>query len=257
MLSRIALDDVRTRLASRRSVLDLVLDQSKGLHRRLGKVDQAKLDEYLESIRAAERRVERIDRWTHEPVPEVRDDGLRLDATPKEPEDFVRSFYDLMFLALQTDSTRFATFMTESEQSTSNDIGNYSNYVLGYSGNTHDIAHKRPDGVSGRWELWRANQHAYFLQKLRNTEEGEGTMLDNTVVVWGSAHPHQSHNTQNYPIQVAGGGALGLRHGRLHRFVGDRKVPLANLFVSLLHAVDVPVERFADSTGPLTELRPV
>ena len=80
-------------------------------------------------------------------------------------------------------------------------------------------------------------------------------MLDNTVVVWGSSHPHQAHNTKNYPIQVAGGGALGFEHGKLHRFVGDDKVPLANLFVSMLQAVDVPVERFADSTGPLSDLR--
>ena len=79
-------------------------------------------------------------------------------------------------------------------------------------------------------------------------------MLDQTVVVWGSAHPHASHNTRNYPIQVAGGNALGLKHGNLHAFEGDRKVPLANLFVSMLHAVDVPVKSFADSTGPMAEV---
>ena len=103
--------------------------------------------------------------------------------------------------------------------------------------------------------LWRAKQHAYFLERLRGAEEAEGNLLDSTVVLWGSAHPHQAHNTQNYPIQLAGGGALGFQHGALHRFVGDAKVPLANLFVSMLHAVDVPVERFADSTGPMTALR--
>lgn len=247
---------VREGLRTRRSLLDLVLDQSKSLDRRLGKADQAKLDEYLDTLRAAEQRIERIDRWTHVPLPEVDADALDLDVTAKQPEEYVRSLYDLMHLALQTDLTRFATFMTESEDSVSNHVGNYSNIVLGYSGNTHDIAHKRPEGISGQWELWRARQHAYFLDKLRTTGEGEGNMLDNTVVLWGSAHPHQSHNTQNYPIQVAGGGALGFRHGRLHSFTGSRKVPLANLLLSMLHAVDVPIERFADSTGPLTELRP-
>ncbi len=246
---------VRDELACRRSILDLVLDQSKSLERRLGKPDQAKLEEYLDTIRAAEQRVERTDRWTHTPLPEVDETGLRLDATPKEPEDFVRAFYDLLHLALWTDLTRYATFMTESEQSTSNDLGNYSNYLLGYAGNTHDIAHKRPEGISGQWELWRATQHAYFLDKLRSTQEGDGNLLDHTVVLWGSAHPHQSHNTQNYPIQVAGGGSLGFRHGALHRFVDADKVPLANLFVSMLHAVDVPVAGFADSSGALTSLR--
>ena len=79
-------------------------------------------------------------------------------------------------------------------------------------------------------------------------------MLDQTVVVWGSAHPHASHNTRNYPIQVAGGNALGFKHGNLHLFEGEKKVPLANLFVSMLHAVNAPVKSFADSTGMMTEL---
>ena len=249
------LEDVRKELQTRRSVLDLVLEQSKALDRHLGRADQQKMGEYLESVRDAEKRIERVDRWTHEPMPEVDASGLRLDVTPKQPEDYVRCMYDLMFLALQTDLTRCATFMTESEQSTAHEVGNYSNYLLGYKGNTHDISHKRPEGISGKWDQWRAAQHAYFLDKLRATEEGDGDMLDHTVVLWGSAHPHQAHNTQNYPIQLAGGDALGFEHGSLHRFVGADKVPLANLFVSMLRAVDVPVERFADSTGPMTALR--
>ena len=85
---------------------------------------------------------------------------------------------------------------------------NYANYVLGYKGATHDIAHKRP-AESGQWDNWRAKQHAYFLERLRNTPEGDSNMLDQTIVVWGSAHPHASHSTKDYPIQVAGGNALG------------------------------------------------
>jgi hypothetical protein len=68
------------------------------------------------------------------------------------------------------------------------------------------------------------------------------------------AHPHASHSTKNYPIQLAGGSHLGLEHGYLHEFVGAKKVPLTNLFVSMLNAVDVPVKKFADSTGPMTEV---
>ena len=78
-------------------------------------------------------------------------------------------------------------------------------------------------------------------------------MLDRTVVLWGSAHPHASHSTKNYPIHLAGGNNLGLKHGYLHSFEGGKKVPLANLFVSMLHAVAVPVKAFADSTGPMPE----
>ena len=88
-----------------------------------------------------------------------------------------------------------------------------------------------------------------------DTPEGDGNMLDRTLVLWGSAHPHASHSTKNYPIQIAGGNKLGFRHGMLHAFEGAQKVPLANLFVSMLNAVDVPAQKFADSTGVMSELR--
>ena len=79
-------------------------------------------------------------------------------------------------------------------------------------------------------------------------------MLDRTIVVWGSSHPHASHSTKNYPIHLAGGNKLGIKHGNLHDFTGAKKVPMANLFTSMLNAVDVPTEKFADSSGTMTEL---
>jgi hypothetical protein len=114
------------------------------------------------------------------------------------------------------------------------------------------IPGKRPDVFSGQWDKWRAEQHAYLLQRLRDTKEGDGNMLDRTVVLWRSSHPHASHSTKNYPIHLAGGNQLGFKHGAMHDFIGEKKVPLANLFVSMLNAVDVPTEKFADSTGGMT-----
>ncbi len=187
-------------------------------------------------------------------MPDVDTKGLDLEASHKNPQEFIRCMYDLVYLAFQTDSTRFASLMLESENSSDSELWNYATYVLGYKGATHDIAHKRPEVISGQWDNWRAQQHAYFLQRLRDTKEGEGNMLDRTVVLWGSAHPHASHSTKNYPIHLAGGNHLGLKHGSLHDFSGDKKVPLANLFVSMLHAVDVPVKKFADSTGLMSEV---
>lgn len=245
---------VRSRLEREASVLDLLMEHSKSLHGRVSRHDQRKLDEYLESVRAIEQRTGRASQWTHEPLPEVDQSELHLEAQANHPLEYTRCMYDLLFLALQTDATRFATFMLESEQSTSNEVGKFANYVLDYDGQTHDIAHKRP-AESGLWDRWRAEQHAYFLNRLKETTEGDGNLLDHTVVVWGSAHPHGSHGTRNYPIQVAGGNRLGFEHGRLHSFEDERKVPLSNLFVSMLNAIDVPTERFADSTGELTEMR--
>ena len=249
-----SIESVRAELKREASILDLMLEHSKSLNRRLGKADQAKMDEFLESVRSLEQRVERTSKWTREPLPKVKTKGLNLEADHADPVEYTRCMYDLLYLALRTDSTRFASFMLESEQSTQNQVGKFATRALGYEGQTHDLAHKRPI-ESGHWDRWRAEQHAYFLQRLRDTVEGDGNLLDRTVVLWGSAHPHASHNTRNYPIHLAGGNALGFKHGRLHAFEGKKKVPLANLFLSMLHAVDVRVKRFADSTGAMTELR--
>ncbi|MCA9172946.1 MAG: DUF1552 domain-containing protein [Planctomycetales bacterium] len=246
-------EQVRAGLKREASILDLMLENSRSFKNHLGHSDQAKVEEYLDSIRALEQRVERTSQWTHSPLPNVDTKGLNLEVSHKDPQEYIRCMYDLAFLAFQTDSTRFATLMLESEQSQDSEMWNYATYVLGYKGATHDIAHKRPAEYAGQWDRWRAEQHAYFLQRLRDATEGDGNMLDRTVVLWGSAHPHASHSTKNYPLQLAGGNRLGFRHGQLHAFEDDKKVPLANLFVSMLNAVDVPAEKFADSTGRIAE----
>ena len=247
-------DQVRASLKRESSVLDLMLEDAHRLKRKIGKTDQSKMEEYLDSLRALEKRVERTSEWTHQPLPSVDTKGLNLEVSHKDPEEYTRCMYDLLYLAFLTDSTRYATLMLESEHSSGSEMWNYANYVLGYKGATQDIAHKRPP-ESGKWDNWRAKQHAYFLERMKNTPEGNSNMLDQTLVVWGSAHPHASHSNKNYPIQVAGGNALGFNHGRLHSFEEERKIPLANLFTSILNSVDVPTKKFADSTGEISELR--
>ena len=248
------IDQVRAGLKREASILDLMMDHSKSLKNRLGREDQSKVDEYLESIRSLEERVERTSEWTHQPLPDIDTKGLNLEVSHKDPQEYIRCMYDLIYIAFQTDSTRFATLMLESESSSSSEMWNYATYALGYKGATHDIAHKRPDDYSGQWDKWRAEQHAYFLKRLKDTPEADGNMLDRTVVLWGSGHPHASHSTKNYPLHLAGGSKLGFKHGKLHAFEGEKKMPMANMFVSMLNAVGVPAEKFADSTGAMTEL---
>jgi hypothetical protein len=248
-----SVEAVRARLKREASILDLLLENSRGYQARLGREDRTAMDEYLESVRAIEQRVERANQWTQKPLPQVDTKDVNHDSSPLQPKEYIRCFYDLVFMAFQTDSTRYATLMLESEQSHNSPIYNYPTYALGYKGGTHDLSHTRPI-ESGHWDRWRAEQHAYFLQRLRDAREGDGTLLDHTLVLWGSAHPHQAHSGRNYPLQLAGGSALGFRHGKLHAFEGSNKVPLANLFVAMLNAVDVPVEKFADSTGAMTDL---
>lgn len=249
-----SIEQVRAELKREKSVLDLIMKQSKALNNRLGKADKAKMEEYLDSVRATEKRVARVTNWTHIPLPEVTTQGLALEVDYKNPEEYIRCMYDLIFLALQTDSTRFATFQTESENSSAHEAWNFATYALGYKGATHDIAHKRPANFSGQWDQWRNANHAYFLQRLKDTQEGDSNMLDNTTVLWGCGHPHASHSTKYYPIQIAGGKNLGYKHGKLHKFIGKKKMPMANLFVSMLNSVDAPTIKFADSTGEMKEI---
>lgn len=248
-----SVEAVRARLKREASVLDLLAENGRDYKARLGREDRATMDEYLESVRAIEKRVERTNAWTERPLPKVDATAVNLDAALTDPKEYIRCLYDLIFLAFRTDSTRFATLMLESEHSSDSQMWNYATYALGYKGATHDLAHKRPI-ESGHWDRWRAEQHAYFLKRLHDTREGDGTMLDRTIVLWGSAHPHASHSGKNYPLQLAGGSALGFRHGKLHAFEGKNKVPLANLFVAMLNALDVPTEKFADSTGAMADL---
>lgn len=249
------IEQVRAGLKRDASILDLLYEDSQSFHSRLGVEDKRKMDEYLESVREIEKRVERNSQWTHTPLPGVDTKGLNLEVNHGgRPADYIRVLYDLVYLAFITDQTRLATLMTESEHSQDSELWNYANYALGYKGATHDIAHKRPEVISGQWDKWRNENHAYFLKRLADTREDDGTMLDNTLVLYGSAHPHESHSGHNYPLLLAGGGNMGFKHGYLHEFVGNKKVPLANLFATLLQAMDVPAERFADSTGALNQL---
>ncbi len=248
-----SVEAVRARLKREASVLDLLAENTRDLNARLGREDKATVDEYLESVRAIEKRVERANKWTEQPLPKVDAKAVNLGAPQTDPKEYIRCLYDLIFLAFQTDSTRFATLMLESEYSQDSPTWNYATLALGYKGATHDLSHKRPV-ESGHWDRWRAEQHVYFLKRLRDAREGDGSMLDRTLVLWGSAHPHAAHSAKNYPLQLAGGGALGFKHGRLHAFEGKKKVPLANLFVTMLNALDVPAEKFADSTGAMTDL---
>ena len=253
-----SVDVVRMQLSNKKSMLDSLLAQSKSLHKNLGKADQGKMQEYLQSIRDVEKRIERLDKWTHMHLAKPDVKNLKLDATASDPENYIRCMYELLFLALQTDTTRFGTFMTEDETDSSSPSKLYPQKLFGFKKNTHNLSHNRGSDVSIKWESWRAQQHAYFLNRLKNTDEGNGSnMLDNTIVLWGSGHPHSAHSNNNYPVQIAGGNKLGFKHGNLHKFSGGKKVPLANLFVSMLNAVDVPVKKFADSTGTMNELRPI
>lgn len=245
----------RRSLEASRSMLDLVLDDSKHLRTRLGTADRSKLDEYLQSVRQIEERVQRSQRWLDVPKPSVDATGLNLDADDTTPAELVKTMYDLIFLAFQTDSTRVATYQLGNMNGATSIAGKFPQ-LLGLSDNMHSLAHgarKGDDGAEplGLWDRFLTEQFAYFLGRLKDTPEGDGTLLDSVLVLYGSSNS-QTHVNLNYPLVLAGGRGMGLRHGRYLRF--GESTPMSNLFVTILQRLGVQADSFADSTGPLAEV---
>lgn len=247
----------RRRLKSASQMLDRVLEDSRSLNRRLGKQDREKFEEYLASVRQIEQRVERSQRWLEIPRPELRDeerDMLSLESDDKAPRLFMRTMYDLMYLAFRTDSTRVATYQITNMADASSNAGKFPQ-LEGFKGNLHGLAHgwNKPEGAVklGKWDQFMAEQFSYFLRQLGSAQEGEGSVLDNSLILYGSSNS-TTHNNNNYPLILAGGSNLGLQHGRYLKFGND--VPMSNLFVTMLNCFGKETQSFADSTGELTEL---
>ena len=245
----------RNSLDRSRSMLDLVLDDSKSLQARLGDHDRRKLDEYLASVRQIEQRVARSQQWLKVPKPAVDASGLHLSADDTTPGELIQTMYDLIYLAFQTDSTRIATYQLGNMNGATSIAGKFPS-LLGLAGNMHRLAHDARKGDAGaeplgRWDRFLTEQLSYFLRRLRDTDEGDGNLLDRTLVLYGSSNS-QTHVNLNYPLLLAGGRGLGLRHGSFWRF-GD-ETPLSNLYVTMLDRLDVPIDTFVDSTGELSEI---
>ena len=250
-----SLQSQRQKLKNSESMLDLVLGHSKSLRTRLGKHDQAKFDEYLDSVRQIEKRVERSQDWLKIPKPEVDAAGLHLNADDNTPGELMKTMYDLIFLAFQTDSTRVATYQLGNMNGATSIAGKFPQ-LLGFANHQHKLAHgwNKAGGSEalGKWDQFRVQQFTYFLERLSNTADGEnGTLLDNTSVLFGSSNSN-THNNSNYPLLLAGGSKMGFRHGQHHRL--DKDIPLSNLLVTMLNRLDAQTDSFADSTGELTEV---
>jgi hypothetical protein len=245
----------RRQLRNTSSMLDRVLEHSKQLNRTLGANDQRKFDEYLSSVRNIEQRVERAEAWLDVPKPEVLRDSIHADATQQGPKDYIKAIYDLMYLAFQTDSTRVATYMI-GQVAGATTIANAFPSCIGLSPNWHGLAHGagKADGIEklGRFDQFLIQNHAAFLNRLNSTNEGNGTLLDRTIVLYGSSNS-RTHSNHNYPLLLAGGRGLGLNHGQYLKY-DERDMRLSNLYATVLDRLGVKDEGFSDSTGEMTDL---
>ena len=234
--------------------IDRVLESYREMKRQLGYNDSQKLEHYMHALRDVEKEIERMERWAATPKPQVLADGLAFDASVKDPATFIRTMYNLVYLAFKTDSTRYATYMLQSMNSSKWDN---IPITLGLGVTHHLLAHNAVQGgvhleKLGQYDRFQAELLAEFITKLADTPEGDGTMLDSTIVLYGSSNS-QTHVNTNYPLMLIGGEKIGLKQGALHDF-GQKAPPLSNLYLTLLNALDVPAKQFSDSNGTITEI---
>ena len=232
-------------MAQDRSILDGVTRDAANLQKAVGPGDRHKLAQYLDAIRDAERRIQMAEKQSAEVVlPEVDRPG----GVPERFEDYAKLMFDLQVLAYQSDLTRVITFMIGKE------VSNRSYTEIGVPEPHHATSHLQNDPHNmeqvTRINTFHMQMFAYYLNKLRSTPEGDGTLLDHSTILYGAGMSDPNvHAHQNLPAIVAGSGAGPLNGGRHIQYPQD--TPLTNLFLTLLEGVGVPMDSFSDSTGKL------
>ena len=235
-------------------LLDSVQEDAKQLSRQLGATDRQRLDEYLTAVRDLEVRLERSARTKQQPWKSRTklDPAARPEPNPKHHAEHVRLMLDMMALAFQSDTTRISTFMFSNAVSNEN-----FSFLDGVSGAHHSISHHQNDADKLRqYQLinrWHVEQYAYLLRKLQSMKEGEGSVLDHSMILLGAGmRDGNKHDPHNLPVVMAGRAGGRIDAGQ-HVVYGPDS-PLSNLWLTILDAFGTPVDRFADSTGNLTAI---
>ena len=236
------------RNAADRSSLDGVTERINQLKARLGAGDRRKLDEYVESIRDVERRMQVASRKQPADLPEM----ARPAGVPDSWPDHVKLMFDLQVLALQADLTRVWTFLYAREATSINYP--HLNISMGHHEISHHNFEKDKLDALAQINVDQSRLFAYFLGKMDSIKEGNSTLLDHSLILYGSnLSVPTSHSQRDLPIIIAGGAAGRIQGGRYLAFRGD-ETPLTNLYLTMLDKVGVPTEKFGDSTGRLTRL---
>lgn len=240
--------DRRADLQQDASLLDFMKDDIARLQRKLGPGDRSRVSQYLDTVREVERRIQKAEAATNgSPLPDLD----RPVGVPASYREHARLMFDLQVLAFQGDVTRVITFQLARETSTR------TYPEIGVSDPHHPLTHNGGNqeklGQVAKINAFHVSLFAEFLQKLKNTPDGNGSLLDHSVYLYGSGMGNPDvHDHVNLPIIVAGGGAGRLKGGQHIRY--DKPTPLANLHLTLLDKVGVKLDAFADSKGKIKEL---
>jgi hypothetical protein len=241
-------EERRAALARRASLLDWVSDDIARLQKKLGPGDRMKIEQYLDSVREVERRIQKAEVSTED---NALPDLDRPVGVPALYSDHAKLMFDLQVLALQGDVTRVTTFQLARETSTRT----YTE--IGVSDPHHPLTHHggNPEKIAkvAQINAYHVSLFAYFLERLKSTPDGDGSLLDHSIYMYGSGMGNPNvHDHVNLPIVVAGGGTATHKGGRHIRY--KEPTPLANLHLTLLDKVGVKLDSFADSQGKIDEL---
>lgn len=241
----------RAALQRRIRLVDAVVDSARSLHQQLGQSDRERMDQYLASLNEVESRLIASERWIDVPLKAQDYSQLNLDATNEgDPAEYYRNMFDLIALAFDADITRSVTFMLNREDGMG--ISDTFPLKLGLSQTHHALSHagdREGQLQFAKFDLFLSQQVAHFLGRLSTYQDRDGSVLDNTIVLFGSG-ASTTHNPRNLPTLVAGGSNLGLRHGVYWQ---NGEMRMSNMYLSILRSLGIEQESFADSTGTLSQ----
>ena len=246
--NRDSLESQRAKLRLRMKLVDAVSENAKMLDKKLGRADSDKMDQYLTSLNEFETRLQSSEKWLDIPLKKQDYSHLKLDATPDDdPANYYRTMFDLMALAFDADITRTITFMLNREDGMG--ISDTFPLKLGMNHTHHNLSHKSDkDGMMefAKYDRFLSEQFAYFLQRMNEFQDKQGSVLDNTIVLYGSG-ASTTHKNENLPTLLAGGANMGLKHNQY--WTGRTR--MTNMFLSILHSMGIQEESFGDSRGTL------
>jgi hypothetical protein len=240
----------RDQLRRRIKLVDAVAQGARSLQERLGQTDRERMDQYLTSLNEVESRLIASERWIDVPLKKQDYSHLNLDVTSEgEPAEYYRTMFDLIVLAFDADITRSVTFMLNREDGMG--ISDTFPLKLGLKQTHHSLSHaenKNGQLEFAKYDLFLSQQLAHFFGRLNGYQDRHGSVLDNTIVLFGSG-ASTTHNPRNLPTLVAGGANMGLKHGSYWR---NGETRMSNLHLSILRSMGIEQESFADSAATLS-----
>ena len=245
------MESEREMLKRKIKLVDAVLENARSLNQRLGQSDRNTMDQYLTSLSEVESRLQTSEQWIDIPIKPQNYDHLDLEITNEdEPAVYYQNMFDLIALAFDADITRSVAFMLNREDGMG--ISDTFPLKLGLTRTHHNLSHAGDkDGQLefAKYDLFLSEQLAYFFKRLESFEDQHGSLMDNTITLFGSG-ASTTHYPKNLPTLIAGGRNMGLEHGVYWR-QGDTR--MSNVHLSILRALEIEMESFADSTGVLDD----